>query len=279
MRSSSFINIAGLPTKNDGIRTDSLVSVAINLLERGAPTLCSTYVERELEHRHPWYECVVDETRGSISWQIINKIIPGGEEEFDRLVMFGLLPDQDSSWHASPTALDALGSEYERLFLQKLMNSIPSWLLPFIELQPTIKSILGNAASEDKDEFVDQRVDFYIPTPWLWPLSKGIVLEVDGSQHREVGNRELDARRDDALARNGNQVIRFSTSYIESAEKWDRLLSVLLDSPLIYEEKPKKKKKPTLRHLRKSGIGSSYPVLVRQYKGQSLRRYVSAFLI
>lgn len=50
----------------------------------------------------------------------------------------------------------------------------------------------------------DYIVDFYAPKAKL-------VLEVDGSQHRDAGNLEKDARRDNFLARLGLKVLRFNS--------------------------------------------------------------------
>lgn len=235
LRASSWIDIAGLPEAPDHTGADSLVSVAINLLERGAPTLCSAHLERTLERRHPWYKSVSDVARGTISWQVEANLAPGGADGFDRLAVLGLLSSEDSSWNITPAAIDALGSEEEGAFLEKLKEHIPRWLIPFIDLQPSLESVIGDPVEGNRSSFVDQRVDFFIPTPGLWPNSKGIVLEVDGSQHLEGGNRILDARRDAAFAHHGVPVIRFSAGSLDSIEKWDKLASLLSRDPLIRE--------------------------------------------
>ncbi|WP_160709061.1 RecQ family ATP-dependent DNA helicase [Enterorhabdus sp. P55] len=49
--------------------------------------------------------------------------------------------------------------------------------------------------------FADQQVDFYCPRAKL-------VIEIDGSQHREEAQESLDRRRDDYLRRNGIETVR-----------------------------------------------------------------------
>jgi len=239
---SSWINIAGLPEKTYIDNPDSLIAVAINLLERGGPTLCTAHVERALESRHAWYKCVVDEVRGSYSWQVVAELLPKDAKDFDYLVLMGLLPSQDSKWITTSAAINALGSEQEGWFLENLKDHLPSWLVPFVELQPSVNSIIDDPEAKDADTFIDQRVDFFIATPGCWPKSKGIVLEFDGAQHRETGNRILDARRDTAFIQHGIPVVRFCAGLQESSEHWEVLQEKLSCDPIIYELNAKKKK-------------------------------------
>jgi very-short-patch-repair endonuclease len=61
-------------------------------------------------------------------------------------------------------------------------------------------------------------VDFYAPRA-------GLVIEIDGSQHLEEAHVARDAQRDDYLARQGLQVLRFHTTQI--LQEMDTVVEVI----------------------------------------------------
>lgn len=214
---------------------DSLIATAINLLERGAPTLASVQVEAQLERTFSWHQAMAPSSTGSLSWQAVIDRRPGGEAAFPDLVLSALLPDASVPWILTREGLSRLDPESpaERVFLETFWSAhAPAWLLPLIQFQAPVELLLDVAGSAQAQHFPDQRVDFFLPL--YGPACRGLILEVDGDQHhKEPAQKALDDRRDRAMREVGYRVLRFPTQDLGAVERWQQLGAVLAADPVL----------------------------------------------
>lgn len=105
----------------------------------------------------------------------------------------------------------ALGSEYEEIFLFRTFETAVgkngSVFLQLLAHQRSITSILKNNIPKNlpqhvRKDFEDQRTDFSIEFPYS-PVNKptGLIVEIDGRQHRDDAQAYLDRQRDEVLAK------------------------------------------------------------------------------
>jgi len=126
---------------------------------------------------------------------------------------------------------EKLGSEYEENFLFDIIpnefpNGLGDLLIQLIEQQRSLQSIIGDLEYPDtlQNNFQDQKVDFSIEFPYpLGPdQKKGIIIEVDGSQHNLQPQSDLDKQRDKATIKAGwYDTIRVKTN------NWNNLSNTL----------------------------------------------------
>ncbi|MDP2188809.1 MAG: RecQ family ATP-dependent DNA helicase [Sphingobacteriaceae bacterium] len=220
-----------------------IAAVYINYLQRGKPTLCSIAVEQELQKFWGPIERKVSET-GSLSYELENSDIA-----FTKLLFASLcIIDPRLNKGALENAIwrSWLGSDLEKRFLIQLMSSLngPHWL-QLVEPQRSITNILKYAYESGAkvaelynlpiDGFGEQRVDFSVELPCvLGDARRGLVMEVDGSQH--LNNRVVqnhDDLRDKAIQALGHTqwaVLRASSQH------WNQLPQIISQYKLFFDD-------------------------------------------
>ena len=143
-----------------------------NILQRGVPTTMSEFLQRELGKIHE-------------------------EANFKEIIIYPA--KQKQQWHST---IKGGNTNPARDFFERIIPNefgeyafVQSLIIPEIE----INDICGYNA-----EFVAQQVDFYLPQAKL-------VIEIDGSQHFNPAQQQLDYRRDVYLIDKGIEVVRIST--------------------------------------------------------------------
>lgn len=143
-----------------------------NILQRGVPTTMSEFLQRELGKIHE-------------------------EANFKEIIIYPA--KQKQQWHST---IKGGNTNPARDFFERIIPNefgeyafVQSLIIPEIE----INDICGYNA-----EFVAQQVDFYLPQAKL-------VIEIDGSQHFNPAQQQLDYRRDVYLINKGIEVVRIST--------------------------------------------------------------------
>lgn len=150
-----------------------------NILQRGKPTLLSTYLQEELGQIHRADDFIKAYPLIDQEQPLWERIIRGDEKG-------NYFPAKHFFEELIPKHL----SEYE--FIQQLI--IPE--IPINEITQV-----------DVDEYVNQQVDFYLPQAYL-------IIEIDGSQHQ---NGQLkDINRDIHTAKYGIKTVRIKTVDLES---------------------------------------------------------------
>jgi len=122
-----------------------------------------------------------------------------------------------------------LGSEFEEDFLY---HKVPKGTSPFwvqlLESQRELENILRFSTSieDEVDKYLNgtvnifnqQSVDFSIEFPYQIANQRGIIVEIDGSQHNEINQQKIDADRDNATEKaKWKRAIRLKTS------EWDKV--------------------------------------------------------
>lgn len=153
------------------------VCVIKNILQRGKPTLISSYLQGKLGeiHKDENYNTFVPLlSREAPKWE---RIIRG---------------DEKRNYNPAKHFFDNLIPKY-----------FPAY--PFLQ-QIIVPEVPINFITQiEVDEFQEQQVDFYLPQAFL-------IIEIDGSQH----DVRTDRIRDEHLKKFGNETFRFTTQEIES---------------------------------------------------------------
>ncbi|WP_342504757.1 RecQ family ATP-dependent DNA helicase [Sporosarcina sp. FSL K6-2383] len=179
-KSNSNFIITNLPEyPNSGAYTN-LIRIVQNLLTRGNPTIASSYIRKEL---------------------LLNR------NYLDTLAEVIFLSNEDLNWSQTIKG-DISRADYpaDELYsdLSEILKSVG-----FIKNLTIAEYKVQDILPEVSDAFHEQQVDFYIP------LLK-TVIEVDGSGHQDIAQKELDNKRDKLFERNGIAVIRINTDDIRN---------------------------------------------------------------
>ena len=158
------------------VETEYLGAICIlkNILQRGSPTLMSSYLQGYLGQLHKTDDFHLPRaliSNRSVKW---NRIIRGDEHN-------DYYPAQKFIEELIPRYLDELS------FIQQL-------IIPEVPINDITQVKVA--------KYEEQQVDFYLPQAYL-------VIEIDGEQH--INNESVDAARDEHLGNYGIEVIRIKT--------------------------------------------------------------------
>ena len=111
----------------------------------------------------------------------------------------------DLSWE-SPD-----GSEEEALFLELMMDTafLPREWLPHLHLQVPFFSLVPQDGGQGRVDFA-----FYPPAD----QGRAIVIEIDGHQHENPDQAQIDRERDQSLNLHGHRVLRFTTQQVRDRD-------------------------------------------------------------
>lgn len=219
------------------IHYPSNIAILVNLLQRGIPTKLNKYA----------FDFIIEKSG-----------IPKYDDENDSsiVVQYDLNPETKDlifrSLHLIEPRLDVqtqkqnyehswenLGSNYEENFVfDALPYSLGKNGAAFIQLlatQRTISSItkdiidLQNIQSRVRINFEQQRTDFSIQFPYPSDEAKGIVIEIDGSQHNSPEQVFLDTERDRNVAEAGwHNTLRIKTSEFGNQQFINKIRNILV---------------------------------------------------
>lgn len=224
---STFDLDSSFELQKTGSNGDPLFFVLSNMLSRGLPTRLSFDCECELagicEDHQEW-----NDPTGSIgiryhfSEEVAVQYVRALHIIDPRLSASGLLQDYRNSW-------EELGSVYEEDFYYRQLPSVlgTDAICQLLETQREFKTIV-----ESNKGFVEQRVDFSFEFPYEINFKKGVILEVDGSQHKEKPQKTLDDERDRTAEESGwMKTIRIRT------DQWNAMHDALRLLLRLSEEK------------------------------------------
>ena len=179
--------------------------IALGILQRGITSFASPDVERSLiDHAKSasWEEWTGDACKcseGEIRFGLRN---PSAHKQeavsgFEVLALSSFESRAEANWSRE------FGSTPEALFYRTHLATLLGAGLALIEGQRPISSMIDPNLVES-EEFANQRVDFAVESP----TGAKIVFEIDGGQHEEQRQKDLDRRRDNALRRSGWHIER-----------------------------------------------------------------------
>lgn len=159
-----------------------------NILQRGVPTTMSDFLQEKLG--------IIDE-----------------EANFKEILIYSA--KQQQQWHST---IKGGNTNPARDFFERIIPNefgeyafVQSLIIPEIE----INDICGY-----NTEFIEQQVDFYLPQAKL-------VIEIDGSQHLEITQQQLDDKRDTYLKNKGIEVVRISTQELLKGEYRHKIEAII----------------------------------------------------
>ena len=154
------------------------LSILKNILQRGNPTLMSTYLQENLGKIHLAHD-----------FKMPKALISTEPERWSRIIR----GDDKSDYHPAQKFHEVLIPKYlsEYLFIQQL-------IIPEVPI--------NDITQVKVDRYEEEQVDFYIPQAFL-------VIEIDGQQHE--AKRAVDLERDAHLKKYGIEVVRISTRDLE----------------------------------------------------------------
>jgi len=225
--------------ENTEIEYHPTIAVILNLLQRGLPTKLNKYTFEKIVNKSTFLDFKEEEESS-----IILKLDDLDEEITDiifralhiidpRIAPENIKVNHRHSW-------ENLGSDYEEDFL---FSSLPfsignngGYISQLISNQRTISSItkdslnLSTLQNKVRNNFEGQRTDFSIEFPYYSSNKpKGIVIEIDGSQHQAAEQIFLDTERDRAVASSGwNNTLRIKTSEFSTSEFSNKINNILL---------------------------------------------------
>ncbi|MEI8204215.1 MAG: RecQ family ATP-dependent DNA helicase [Bacteroidota bacterium] len=218
------IEINTTVNSNNNSAFEQTLSVAHNIISRGLPTRPSLWLENKiltafniteqddklLEIGTIRQELKISETLIHKLFQVLHIIDPDIKGD-------NILKNKIFTW-------ENLGSSFEEDFLYQQLPKFASqmWVQLF-ETQRELENVLRfSTSTEDEVEkylngtikvFNEQRLDFSLEFPYKINDQRGLVVEIDGSQHEEQTQRIIDNDRDNATEKaKWQKAIRIKTT-------------------------------------------------------------------
>jgi len=233
--SSVAFDQPGIEHDNEG-----LWAVAANLVSRGLPTRAPVSLTEALLHQY-WPQGgekdLVAFEKGTYSFTLME---PAKPELWAKWLWRALHPidprlQPDTAILTQLQSWESHGSDFERRFLTRIIPAVDgAYLMQLVQPQTSLRTLLEWAPDEaeqlhkllqtNPEDFTDQSVDFSLPLPYPWYRNgvpvRGLVLEVDGSQHWEDElQRRKDAARDKATREAGWVPVRLRTADFSQPDK------------------------------------------------------------
>lgn len=158
------------------------ICVVKNILQRGKPTLMSTYLQKQIGSIQSSPEFKKHKVLISKDINIWERLIKGSSNSLYNPAQY---------------------------FYQKILDNILGEECKFVKNLLLPEVLISDITQENKKEFKNQQVDFYLPQAYL-------VIEIDGSQHKELNQQTLDIKRDNYLKEHGIKTVRLTTEELKS---------------------------------------------------------------
>lgn len=183
----------------------SIPTIVHNLIIRGIPTWPTWELENIISSKTNLFSAY--EELGALEFMF------SGDHDYANLFFRALhiiepRINRNTLFHNYLKSWENLGSQFEEEYLYKevprfLNNGEGDFFIQFMEPQRKLDTMITNenALNTLRNNFHEQRADFVIEFPYLLRENgkRGICIEIDGSQHNNHDQKQLDERRDEAL--------------------------------------------------------------------------------
>ena len=186
INADSNFEIYNLEKKETNGKYDSVVSLLLNLLQRGNPAALSSYLKTRYEYKE--------------------------QEKF-----LHLFSKNSPNWGEMIKGND----DWENYPARKFYDDIlPKYFTEYPYLQQLLipEVIIGEIIPKARRMFAKQQVDFFLPAAKL-------IVEIDGPHHEEQEQINLDVQRDLFLKENGYQTIRIPSKELHDSEKLEEYIA------------------------------------------------------
>lgn len=217
---------------------DSNLAVINNIISRGLPTFPSLFIESYIVNKMQIGQQHISDRTGDIYYDYDEELNDNIDLLYKSLF---LIEPRNSGISESLLKFNSWeehsGSEYEKRFFREIVTKqFGEYLLQILEPQREINSILQKSekSMENQNNFFLQRVDFSFDFPQSEGFKDGLIIEIDGHQHKERIQRSLDSKRDDAVKKVGwEKTVRISTNEINNgiADEHIKVINKFLEHP------------------------------------------------
>ncbi|MCX6228045.1 MAG: RecQ family ATP-dependent DNA helicase [Bacteroidia bacterium] len=232
------------PTINnsDNESEHPILSVLDNQISRGLPTISSIFIEREFERI---FNLTSEKTNeiGTISFDLKKS---ASTDFLKCLVIADSRTQELNSENTYNNWEEHGGSQYEKDFFINSILRFGDNTNQLLQLQRTMASVVGSQA---EDLFMHQNIDFLIQLPKSEGFRNGVVIEIDGQQHKEPAQSIKDQRRDFFADQNNFDTIRIWTNEVNNLTEiqknkisayfqhpYIRTFKQNIEKPLFYDE-------------------------------------------
>lgn len=224
------INVNSTAELKDNSNFEQILSVAHNIISRGLPTRPTLWLENKILQSFD----LTEQDEKLLDIGTLRQILKVDETLIDKLfralhIIDPNLKDNNISKQKINT-WENLGSSFEENFLYEQLPKYasPIWV-QLLETQRELENVLRfSTTTEDEVEkyingtikiFNEQRLDFSVEFPYKIKEQRGIVVEIDGSQHEQHPQNLIDTDRDNATEKaKWGKAIRIKTSEWKSIE-------------------------------------------------------------
>ncbi|MDP2455333.1 MULTISPECIES: hypothetical protein [unclassified Kaistella] len=223
------IEVNSTVSQNNNSEFEQTLSVAHNIISRGLPTKPTLWLENEILDSFG----LTQQDKKLLEIGTIRQELKINDEQIEKLFQALHIIDPDIkgekvSKHKMPS-WEILGSDFEEGFLYEQLPKYASqmWTQLF-EPQRELENVLRfSTTTEDEiDKYLDgsiqifnqQQLDFSFEFPYTVNHQRGLIIEIDGSQHEEANQKFIDGNRDIATAKSKwGKALRIKTT------EWDNI--------------------------------------------------------
>ncbi len=245
---------------NDNSEFEQTLSVAHNIISRGLPTKPSLWLENQILNRFG----LTIQDNNLLEIGTIRQELKINEEQIEKLfralhIIDPEIKDDNVSKYKMPS-WEKLGSDFEEgfLYVQLPKHASQMWTQLF-EPQRELENVLRfSTTTEDEiDKYLNgsinifngQQLDFSFEFPYKVNNQRGLIVEIDGSQHENANQKHIDEARDTATEKaKWGKALRIKTTewnniqnkigFIKQLEKEQlfKLLKQNFENPLYLEK-------------------------------------------
>lgn len=209
----------------DNSEFEQTLFVANNIISRGLPTRPTLWLENQILD---YFKDIVEQDKKLLEIGSIRQELKV-DEIFTQLLFRALhiidpeIKGEKVSKYQIPS-WENLGSDFEEGFLfEQLPKHVSQMWTQLFEPQRELENILTFSTNieDELDKFIkgvplkfnEQQVDFSLEFPYEVNSQRGVIVEIDGSQHEEANQRFIDGNRDTATEKaKWGKAIRIKTT-------------------------------------------------------------------
>lgn len=254
------IEIISTVTPNNNFDFDQILSVAHNIISRGLPTKPTLWLENQILDSFG----LSQQDKKLLEIGTIRQELKIDEQQIEKLfkalhIIDPEIKGDNVSKHKIPS-WEKLGSDFEEGFLyEQLPKHASQMWTQLFEPQRELENVLRfSTITEDEIDkylngsiqiFNQQQLDFSFEFPYTVNHQRGLIIEIDGSQHEEANQKFIDGNRDIATEKSKwGKALRIKTTEWRSIqnkidfikqledEQLFKLLKQNFDNPLYLEK-------------------------------------------
>ncbi|HLS71001.1 MAG TPA: hypothetical protein VK027_05015, partial [Chitinophagaceae bacterium] len=209
----------------DNSELEQTLFVANNIISRGLPTRPTLWLENKILD---CFKNIIEQDKKLLEIGSIRQELKVDETFIQQLfralhIIDPEIKGEKISKHQMPS-WENLGSDFEEGFLfEQLPKHVSQMWTQLFEPQRELENILRfSATTEDEIDkylngsiqiFNEQHLDFSLEFPYEVNNQRGVIVEVDGSQHEEANQKFIDGNRDTATEKaKWGKAIRIKTT-------------------------------------------------------------------